>query len=52
MGDGVWSVEFSGEYSKLTATGIFKPGTFVGDFAYKYSSHRRPDLGQWIVKKE
>jgi S1-C subfamily serine protease len=52
MGDGVWSVDFAGERSKLTATGIFKPGTFVGDFTYKYSSHRRPDLGQWIVSKQ
>lgn len=51
MGDGVWSVDFTGEHSELTATGIFKPGSFVGDFAYKYSSHRRPDRGQWIVKK-
>jgi S1-C subfamily serine protease len=51
MGDGVWSVDFAGEHSKLTATGIFKPGSFVGDFSYKYSKHRRPDRGQWIVKK-
>jgi S1-C subfamily serine protease len=52
MGDGVWSVDFTGEHSKLTATGIFKPGTFVGDFTYKYSSHRRPDRGQWVVSKQ
>lgn len=51
MGDGVWSVDFKGEHSKLTATGIFKPGSFVGDFNYKYSSHRRPDRGQWIVNR-
>ncbi len=52
MGDGVWPVEFTGEHSNLTATGIFKPGSFVGDFAYKYSRHRRPDGGQWIVQKQ
>jgi S1-C subfamily serine protease len=51
MGDGVWSVDFRGEHSKLVATGIFKPGSFVGDFTYKYSNHRRPDRGQWIVKR-
>jgi hypothetical protein len=51
MGDGVWSVEFAGEHSKLAANGIFKPGSFVGDFTYKYSSHRRPDRGQWVVKR-
>jgi S1-C subfamily serine protease len=51
MGDGVWSVDFTGEHSKLTATGIFKPGSFVGDFSYKYSSHRRPDRGQWVARK-
>jgi len=51
MGDGVWSVDFRGEHSKLTATGIFKPGSFVGDFTYKYSSHRRPDRGQWLVNR-
>ena len=52
MGDDVWSVDFQGEHSKLIATGIFKPGSFVGDFSYKYSSHRHPDRGQWVVKKE
>ncbi len=46
MGDGVWSVDLTGEHSELTATGIFKPGSFVGDFTYKYNSHRRPDRGQ------
>jgi S1-C subfamily serine protease len=51
MGDGVWSVDFTGEHSKLAATGIFKPGSFVGDFTYKYSSHRRPDRGQWLVNR-
>jgi hypothetical protein len=51
MGDGVWSVDFTGEHSQLTATGIFKPGSFVGDFADKYSSDRRADRGQWTVKK-
>jgi S1-C subfamily serine protease len=51
MGDGVWSVEFTGEHSKLTASGIFKPGSFVGDFAYQYSNHRPPDRGKWIVSR-
>jgi len=51
MGDGVWSVEFTGEHSKLTATGIFKPGSFVGDFSYQYSNHRPPDRGKWIVSR-
>jgi S1-C subfamily serine protease len=51
MGDGVWSVELTGEHSKLTATGIFKPGSFVGDFAYQYSNHRPPDRGKWIVSR-
>jgi S1-C subfamily serine protease len=51
MGDGVWSVEFTGEHSKLTATGIFKPGSFVGDFTYQYSNHRPPDRGKWIVSR-
>jgi S1-C subfamily serine protease len=52
MGDDVGSVDFRGEHSNLIATGIFKPGSFVGDFSYKYSSHRRPDRGQWVVKRE
>jgi S1-C subfamily serine protease len=52
MGNDVWSVDFMGEHSRLTATGIFKPGSFVGDFSYKYSNHRRPDRGQWIVKRD
>jgi hypothetical protein len=51
MGDGVWSVEFTAEHSKLTASGIFKPGSFVGDFAYQYSNHRPPDRGKWIVSR-
>ena len=51
MGEGVWSVDFTGEHSKLAATGIFKPGSFVGDFTYKYSNLHRPDRGQWVVKR-
>jgi hypothetical protein len=41
MGDGVWSVDLTGEHSKLSATGIFKPGTFVGDFACWRTAWRR-----------
>jgi S1-C subfamily serine protease len=51
MGDGKWSVEFTGEHSKLTASGILKPGSFVGDFTYQYSNHRPPDRGKWIVSR-
>lgn len=51
MGDGVWSVDFNGEHSKLKATGIFKPGSFVGDFSFKYKALLRPDRGQWIARK-
>jgi len=51
MGNGVWSVEFTGEHSELTATGIFKPGSFVGDFTYQYNNHRPPDRGKWIVSR-
>jgi hypothetical protein len=42
----------SSEATKPAATGIFKPGSFVGDFNYKYRSHRRPDRGQWIASKQ
>lgn len=46
MGKGVWAVEFKGEHSPLNASGIFKEGTFIGDFAYKR------DRGQWLLKEQ
>jgi len=51
MGKNIWVVEMKGEKSRLSATGVFKEGTFVGDFSYKYSNWRPPDRGQWVLKK-
>jgi S1-C subfamily serine protease len=52
MGHGIWAVDLRAEHSKLDATGIFKPDSFVGDFSYKFSAVRRPDRGKWIVNRQ
>ncbi len=47
----IWTVEFKGEHSALSGTGIFsEDGTFVGD--YRYRKLLMVDRGQWILKKE
>jgi len=52
MGEGIWSADLKAEHSKLEASGIFKPDSFVGDFSYRFSTVRRPDRGKWIVNKQ
>jgi Trypsin-like peptidase domain len=49
FGDGVLNVEMKAENSPLTASGIFRNGTFVGDYRFKY--RRGIDKGQWALKK-
>lgn len=52
MGAGVWTVEFSAEHTSLTARGIFKEGTFIGDYDFRPKHHLRHDRGQWLLKKQ
>jgi S1-C subfamily serine protease len=52
MGDGVWAVELKGEHSNLDATGIFTPGSFVGDFRHHVNGNRPPDHGRWVVTRQ
>ncbi len=52
FGGSVWTVEFKGEHSALSGTGIFRDSTFVGDYRYRRLLKGVRDRGQWILKKE
>lgn len=52
FGGSVWTVEFKGEHSALSGTGIFQDGRFVGDYRYRRLLKGVRDRGQWILKKE
>lgn len=45
---GGWSVALRTQGGELYANGIFKNGTFVGDYDYPPAS----DRGHWVVKKD
>lgn len=45
----VWTVELKAEKLSLTAKGIFRSGSFVGD--YRYRRALMVDRGQWILRK-
>ncbi len=49
FGAGVLTVEMKAENSPLSASGVFRNGTFVGDYSFKY--RRGVDRGQWTLKK-
>jgi S1-C subfamily serine protease len=49
-GENIWTVEMSSKRPKLHVRGIFRGGSFVGDYAY--SRFALADHGQWILKKE
>ena len=50
MGETVWTVDLKASRPKLSAKGVFRNRTFVGD--YNYSRFRLSDHGQWILNKE
>lgn len=49
-GENVWTVQLKASHAKLSVRGVFKNGTFVGD--YRYSHFLTFDQGQWILKRE
>jgi hypothetical protein len=57
--DGIWSVDFKGEHSKPTGTGIFRGDTFVGDYHYVrvltarflIDGTRVDDRGRWVLTR-
>lgn len=51
VGNGVWQVEFKGRKSRLSGTGIFRDGTFVGDYRYERRLMLVDDRGKWLLKK-
>lgn len=52
LGSNIWTVEFKGEHSALSGTGIFKEGQFLGDYRYRRVRRFVRDYGQWILKKQ
>jgi S1-C subfamily serine protease len=48
-GDDTWTVELSSKRPKLSVRGIFRGGTFVGD--YRYTNFLTVDQGQWVLKR-
>lgn len=48
-GDGVWTAELRAARTKLSVKGIFRNGTFIGDYSYHAFLVR--DHGRWIMQK-
>jgi hypothetical protein len=49
MGSGVWKMDYKGKKSKITGTGIFRNGRFVGD--YRFKKFLWTDRGKWNLQK-
>ena len=49
MGSGVWKMDYKGKKSKMTGTGLFRGGQFVGD--YRFSKLLWVDRGRWNLQK-
>lgn len=49
LGGGVWKMEYKGKKTKITGTGLFKGGRFVGD--YKFKKFIWTDRGKWVLDK-
>jgi trypsin-like peptidase/surface-adhesin protein E len=49
MGSGVWKMDYKGKKSKMTGTGLFRGGRFVGD--YRFSKLLWVDRGRWNLQK-
>ena len=49
LGGGVWKMEYKGKKSKITGTGLFRDGRFVGD--YKFKKFIWVDRGKWILER-
>jgi S1-C subfamily serine protease len=49
LGGGVWKMEYKGKKTKITGIGLFRGGSFVGD--YKFKKFIWVDRGKWILEK-
>lgn len=49
LGGGVWKMQYKGKNSKITGTGLFRGGRFVGD--YKFKKFVWVDRGKWVLDK-
>ena len=49
LGSGVWQMEYKGQKSKITGTGLFRGRRFVGD--YKFKKLLWADHGKWVLEK-
>jgi S1-C subfamily serine protease len=49
IGDDIWKMNYKGKKTKITGTGLFKAGKFVGD--YKFRKFIWVDLGKWVLEK-
>jgi hypothetical protein len=49
MGSGIWKMDYKGKKSKITGTGIFRNGRFVGD--YRFKKFLWTDRGKWNLQK-
>jgi hypothetical protein len=49
VGAGVWKMDYKGKKSKITGTGLFRGGQFVGD--YRFSKLLWVDRGRWNLQK-
>lgn len=49
MGGRIWKMDYKAKKAKLTGTGIFRDGKFVGDF--KFKKYFWTDTGKWVLTK-
>jgi len=49
VGANIWKMSYKGKKSKISGTGIFKDGKFVGD--YRFRKFIWVDTGRWILTK-
>lgn len=49
LGQGVWKMDYTGKRSKISGTGLFKAGKFVGD--YRFRKLLWIDRGRWVLTK-
>jgi hypothetical protein len=49
MGSGIWKMDYKGKKSKITGTGLFSGGRFVGD--YRFKKFLWVDRGRWNLHK-
>jgi len=49
IGQGVWKMDYTGKKSKISGTGLFRNGQFVGD--YRFRKLLWVDKGEWNLRR-